>query len=112
MGGYIKGSSLARDVLLIIRFHLAQCYFYALRSSIVSMKLTYLLGVLAYGLCLEARRIPAPGVFARQWGDGGDDDEGDEGGDGGGEAGDVCEWTDHCLGIFIPLFSTPQVVVN
>ncbi|KAH6632831.1 hypothetical protein F5144DRAFT_264461 [Chaetomium tenue] len=61
------------------------------------MKFTYLLGALAYGLCLEARRIPAPWAVARQWGDG-DDDEGEEGGDGGGEAGDVCEWTDHCLG--------------
>jgi hypothetical protein len=57
------------------------------------MKFTYFLGVLAYGLCLEGRRIPAAGVVARQWGDGEDDDEGEE---------YACEWTDHCLGISSP----------
>ncbi|KAK4040618.1 hypothetical protein C8A01DRAFT_15529 [Parachaetomium inaequale] len=64
------------------------------------MKPLYLLGTLAYGLRVEARRAPAAGVAARQWGEGGGGFGGwpGRGGGGSGVGGAVCEWTDHCLG--------------
>ncbi|KAK3905990.1 hypothetical protein C8A05DRAFT_12239 [Staphylotrichum tortipilum] len=56
------------------------------------MKSTYLLGALACSLHAAAEQVPAAGVAARQWGEGG----GGGWGVGGGES--TCEWTDHCLG--------------
>ncbi len=63
------------------------------------MKSTYLLGVLVYGLRVDAAQDPAVGVAPRQWGGGwGEGGWGWGGGGGSGGSGD-CEWADHCLGM-------------
>ncbi|KAK3307642.1 uncharacterized protein B0T15DRAFT_510894 [Chaetomium strumarium] len=64
------------------------------------MKPAYLLGTLACGLCVHARRFPAAGLVGRQWGGGGGGFGGGWGGGGGsgGGGGAACEWTGHCLG--------------
>ena len=61
------------------------------------MKSTYLLGVLAYGLRVDAAQDPAAGVAPRQWGGGWG--EGGWGGSGGSGGSGDCEWADHCLGM-------------